>query len=72
VGKLGTNGRANDPNRNLKERLAAIKIHAGIIRRAARRTEPLDKAAVVEQLDLIDRHVAQATQLVGENSPSLN
>jgi hypothetical protein len=61
------NGRTGDGRRSLLERLAAIRIHAGIIRRAVRRPELLDRDAVVEQLDMIDHQVAQATLLLESN-----
>ena len=68
----GMNGWMGDGRRKLVERLAAIKIHAGIIRRAVRRPEPLDRDAVVEQLDMIDHQVAQATQLLESNPSALH
>jgi hypothetical protein len=50
------------------ERLTTIRIHAGIVRRAARKPEPLDKTAVIEHLDQIDRQVMQTAALVDGGS----
>jgi hypothetical protein len=67
VAMNGMNARTGDARRSLIERLAAVRIHAGIIRRALRRPEPLDRDAVVVQLDMIDHQVALATQLLDSN-----
>jgi hypothetical protein len=71
MAQLGLNGRSGDVRRRVLERLAAIKIHAGSLRRAARRPEPVDKRAMIEQLDQIDLQVAQATQLLDGNPSTM-
>lgn len=68
----GHNGRTSDGRRRLIERLAAIRIHAGTIRRAALRPGPMDKRAVIEQLEHIDGQVTQATQLLESNPSALH
>jgi hypothetical protein len=65
---IGLNGQGDNMRRRLLERITTIKIHAGIIRRAARRPDPLDKEAVIEQVNQIDRQVTQAAQILAGDS----
>lgn len=66
----GNNGRGSDQYRRILERLATIKIHTGIIRRWARRDEPLEKREVIQQLDLIDQQAAKAAETIEGSSPA--
>jgi hypothetical protein len=66
VGQRGLNGQGSAWRHRVIERLAAIRLHAGISRRWLRRDPSASSAAVLDQIERIDQNVSEISKLLDE------
>jgi hypothetical protein len=66
VDSNGSNGSGGAWRHRIIERMATIRLHSSIARRLVRQPGPIDRDAVADQFDHIDKNLAEATRLVDE------